>query len=153
MGEIVDAALILVIVFFCAILGFVQEYKAERALETLKKMLSHHGHQPDQGSHLFYLLQCKIIEVIVIELIVVLNSRLRKYSFFALNPHKWLVLSVISTLLFTFFIILIPAARESFGILLPSLKDMTIILRFGVFVLLTMELIKVYMRKTVYLNK
>jgi Ca2+-transporting ATPase len=39
-GEYVDAVIILAIVVFCAVLGFVQAYRAERALDVLRNMLT-----------------------------------------------------------------------------------------------------------------
>ena len=41
LGEMADAIIIFVIVMFCAVLSFVQEYRADRALNALKQMLAH----------------------------------------------------------------------------------------------------------------
>jgi Ca2+-transporting ATPase len=40
LGEVVDAAIIAAIVVFCAALGFIQEYRADRALDALQRMLA-----------------------------------------------------------------------------------------------------------------
>ncbi len=40
LGEILDAALILAVVFVMGVMGFVQEYRAERALQELRKLAS-----------------------------------------------------------------------------------------------------------------
>ena len=40
LGEVADAAIILAIVIFCAVLGFVQEWRAGQALDALKRMLA-----------------------------------------------------------------------------------------------------------------
>jgi len=87
---------------------------------------------------------------IVVELLIALNSRSIKYSIFTLRPHKWLVLAVCSQIALAFGLVLIPSVRRSFGIQLPSAADMAIILGYGVFAIISIELIKLYLRKKVY---
>ena len=91
-------------------------------------------------TELFYLF-------LIAELIIALNSRSLRYSFFKLRPHKWLVIAVASQVLLTAVLLMIPSIRRGFGVLLPAPKDLAIALAFGAFVFLSMEGIKAYLRR------
>jgi Ca2+-transporting ATPase len=84
---------------------------------------------------------------VIIELIIALNFRSLRFSIFKAPPHRWLIVAIVWEILLVFVLIQIPALRESFGILIPTSKDLAVILGFGAFIFLAMELLKMVFRK------
>jgi Ca2+-transporting ATPase len=91
-------------------------------------------------TELFYLF-------LFVELVIALNSRSLKYGFLKLRPHKWLVIAVASQVALTVGLLMVPSLRAGFGVLPPRLQDFEIMLGFGAFVFLSMEVIKAYLRR------
>ena len=91
-------------------------------------------------TELFYLF-------LFVELVVALNSRSLRFSFFKLRPHKWLVIAVLSQVVLTAGLLMIPSVRRGFGILLPTARDGVLALAFGAFVFLSMEGIKAFLKR------
>ncbi len=85
----------------------------------------------------------------IIELIIALNFRSLRFSIIKTPPHKLLVLSVILQIFFITALTQIPAVRDSFGILKPSLANIEIILAYGLFVFISMEVVKAIFRRKV----
>ena len=90
---------------------------------------------------------------IIIELIIALNFRSMRYSIFQAPPHKWLVLSIISQFILTAVLIQIPAVRDAFGIVIPSISTLGLILAFGIVVFISMEVIKAILRKRMQVGR
>lgn len=79
---------------------------------------------------------------IIIEIIIALNFRSMRYSIFKTPPHKWLIIAVVWELLLITVLIQFSSIRDALGIMIPSLRDLEIILAFGIFVFLAMEATK-----------
>ncbi|MBN2403028.1 MAG: cation-translocating P-type ATPase [Spirochaetes bacterium] len=84
---------------------------------------------------------------IIVEMIIALNFRSMRFSIFSAPPHKWLLLAIGWEMLLLIVLMQIPAVREAFGINIPGLKDIGIILGIGALVFLSMEIIKIFIRK------
>jgi P-type Ca2+ transporter type 2C len=84
---------------------------------------------------------------IIIELIIALNFRSMRYSFFTAPPHLWLWLAIISQFVLTAFLTQIPAVQDAFGIVKPSFSMIKVFLGFGLVVFISMEIIKAILRK------
>ena len=84
---------------------------------------------------------------IIIELIIALNFRSMRYSIFKARPHKWLLLALLWEFALIAFLVQFPSMRDAFGIIKPTATDLGIIIGFGVVVFISMEVVKVVLRK------
>jgi Ca2+-transporting ATPase len=84
---------------------------------------------------------------IIVELIIAFNFRSMRYSVFQAPPHMLLTVSIISQFILTAAVLQIPAVREAFGVTMPTFQTIGIILAFGAVVFVSMEAIKVYIRR------
>ncbi|MCK9420549.1 MAG: cation-translocating P-type ATPase [Nitrospirae bacterium] len=85
---------------------------------------------------------------IIVELVIALSFRSLRFSIFKAPPHGWLLLAIFWELVLVAGLIQIPALREAFGIRLPTLTDMSIVIGISVVVLLSMEALKAVLRRT-----
>jgi Ca2+-transporting ATPase len=83
---------------------------------------------------------------IIVEFVVALNCRSLIFSIFQAPPHKWLLLALGWELILVAVLVNIPAVRAAFGITLPTLSDVGIMVAFGLLVLLIIEGTKVALR-------
>jgi P-type Ca2+ transporter type 2C len=84
---------------------------------------------------------------ILIELVIALNFRSMKYGIFQAPPHKWLVIAIVWEIILIAVLIQFPSVLDAFGINIPSLGDIGIILAFGAAIFVIMEILKVILRK------
>jgi Ca2+-transporting ATPase len=90
---------------------------------------------------------------IIIELIIALNFRSMRYSIFRVPPHKWLLLALFWEFVLIAFLVQFPSIRDAFGIIHPSMSDLGIIIGFGVVVFISMEVVKVFLRRRMIVGR
>ncbi len=84
---------------------------------------------------------------IIVEVVIALNCRSLRYSVFTAPPHKWLVLAVGWELALIAVLMQFDTVRESFGIVMPTVQDLTIIVLFSAVIFAIMELTKYLLRR------
>lgn len=83
----------------------------------------------------------------LIELVIALNVRSLRQSIFRVPPHLLLTLSVIGSVVLTFFIVELPQVREAFGIRHPMITDIANVMVVALAVTSVFEVTKFFLRK------
>jgi Ca2+-transporting ATPase len=76
------------------------------------------------------------------ELVVALNCRSLTHSILKAKPHRYLSLSVISSAIPTFAILLLPQMRDAFGMVIPTMNDIVLAAALSIFPLVILEVLK-----------
>ncbi|HXH12986.1 MAG TPA: cation-translocating P-type ATPase [Alphaproteobacteria bacterium] len=84
---------------------------------------------------------------LLFELIFVFNLRSLRYSLLQVPPHGWLVAAVAGSLVVTAGVMALPQVREAFGIAIPDLAEIQIVLAAAVAVTILSELVKITLRR------
>lgn len=82
-------------------------------------------------------------------MVQLMNFRSMKYSIFTAPPHKWLLFALFWEIVLVIVLIQIPSVRESFGIVMPTMRDIALFAGMGLNVFASMEVIKVVLRRKV----
>jgi Ca2+-transporting ATPase len=84
---------------------------------------------------------------VIIELMLALNFRSLRYSILEAPPHKWLLIAIVWELALIALLIQFASVREAFGIVMPAWSDVGFVLLVGTGVMVTIELLKLLLRK------
>jgi Ca2+-transporting ATPase len=82
-----------------------------------------------------------------VELAIALNCRSLTHSIFAVRPHRWVIIAVISQVVLTVALVLIPIARLALGMYLPTSSDILWILGSALETAISVELLKRFARR------
>ena len=85
---------------------------------------------------------------VFIELIIAVNFRSLRYSLLQAPPHKWLLIAIVWELALIVVLIQFPAVRNAFGITMPSVSDIGMIVALGVGIVIVIEMAKAGFRTT-----
>jgi Ca2+-transporting ATPase len=85
---------------------------------------------------------------VFIELIIAINFRSLRYSLIKAPPHKWLLIAIGWELALIVLLIQFPAVRNAFGIAMPSVSDLGMILVLGIGIVVIIEAAKAAFRTT-----
>jgi Ca2+-transporting ATPase len=96
-------------------------------------------HDIDEARTLVFLM------FVLIELMLALNFRSLRYSVLKAPPHKWLWIAIIWELALIAVLLQFDAIRDAFGIRMPTMGEVALVIGLGLVVMVSIELLKAWL--------